>query len=102
MKYMGCLWNEKNCLATHMKRDALDQSTSDMKLEESSVKARLKNGEQYKFLGVQENLKQEDNLVLKCAAEVYLQRISVTGQVPCQTITASQPQTSLRCRCWLI
>ena len=37
---------------------------------ESSVIARLKNGEQYKFLGVQESQKQEDKLVLNCAAEV--------------------------------
>ena len=39
--------------------------------------AKLKTGEHYKFLGVLENLKQEDKLVLKCATEVYLQRMSV-------------------------
>ena len=46
----------------------MDQTTSDMKLDESAVIARLKDGEQYKFLGVPENLKQEDKLVLNCAA----------------------------------
>ena len=39
--------------------------------------AKLKTGEHYKFLGVLENLKQEDKLVLKSATEVYLQRMSV-------------------------
>ena len=53
MEYMG------------IPRGALDQSTSDMKLEDFLVITRLKNGEQYKFLGVQEHLKQEDKLVLK-------------------------------------
>ena len=44
--------------------------------------ARLKDGEQYKFLGVQENLKQEDKLVLNCAAEIYLKRVSVIWSSP--------------------
>ena len=63
-KFMGIQWNEKKCAVTHMKKGALDQTTSDVKLDESAVIARLKDGEQYKFLGVQENLKQEDKLVL--------------------------------------
>ena len=82
MKYMGMQWNKKKCSPTHTKRGALDQSTGDMKLEESSLIARLKNGEQYKFLGVQEKLKEEDKLVLQCAAEVYLQRVSVIWSIP--------------------
>ena len=65
-----------------MKKGALDQTTSDMKLDESVVIARLKDGEQYKFVGVQENLKQEDKLVLNCAAEVYLKRVSVIWSSP--------------------
>ena len=48
-----------------------------MKLDESAVIARLKDGEQYKFLGVQENLKQENKLDLNCAAEICLKRVSV-------------------------
>lgn len=68
MKCRGKQWNEKKCSVTQKKRGALDQSTSDMKLEESSVIVRLKNGEQYKEC--ENNLK--DRLVLKCTAEVYL------------------------------
>ena len=67
---------------THNKRGALDQSTGDVKVEETAVIAKLKTGEHYKFLGVLENLKQEDKLVLKCATEVYLQRMSVIWSSP--------------------
>ena len=81
-KCMGIQWNEKKCAVTHMKKGALDQTTSNMKLDESAAIARLKDGEQYKFLGVQENLKQEDKLVLNCAAEVYLKRVSVIWSSP--------------------
>ena len=49
-------WNEKKCSVTHIKRGALDQSTGDMKVEETAVIAKLKTGEHYKFLGVLENL----------------------------------------------
>ena len=41
-----------------------------------------KDGEQYKFLGVQENLKQENKLVLNCAAEIYLKSVSVIWSSP--------------------
>ena len=81
-KCMGMQWNEKKCAVTHMKKGALDQTTSDMKLDESAVIARLKDGEQYKFLREQENLKQEDKLVLNCAAKVYLKRVSVIWSSP--------------------
>ena len=60
----------------------MDQSTDDMKVEETTVIAKLKMGEHYKFLGVLENLKQKDKLVLKCATEVYLQRMSVIWSSP--------------------
>ena len=53
-----------------------------MKLHESAVITGLKDGEQYKFLGVQENLKQEDKLALNCTAEVYLKRVSVIWSIP--------------------
>ena len=71
---------EKKCTVTHMKKGGLDPTTSDMRLEESAVIE--KDGEQYKFLGLQENLKQEDKLVLNCAAEVYLKRVSVIWSSP--------------------
>ncbi|CAH3165075.1 unnamed protein product, partial [Pocillopora meandrina] len=37
----------------------------------------LEDGRQYKFLGVIESLKQEERIVLPCAAREYLRRLSV-------------------------
>ena len=75
-------WNENKCSVTHIKRGALDQSTGDMKVEETAVIAKLKTEEHYKFLGVLENLKQKDKMVLKCDTEAYLQRMSVIWSSP--------------------
>ena len=60
-----------------MRKGALDQTRSDMKLDESAVIAKLKDGEQYKFLGVQENLKQEDKLVLIKDAVKYAKELDL-------------------------
>ena len=40
-------------------------------MDESTVITSLKEGTQYKFLGVLENLKQDDKLALKIAAKVF-------------------------------
>ena len=82
MRDVGMEWNEKKCSVTHIKRGALDQSTGDMKVEETAVIAKLKTEEHYKFLGVLENLKQKDKMVLKCDTEAYLQRMSVIWSSP--------------------
>ena len=42
----------------------------------------LKEGSQYKFLGVLENVNHEDNLVLQNAEKVYLDRLSVLWSSP--------------------
>ena len=41
-------------------------------MDESTVITSLKEGTQYKFLGVLENLKQDDKLALKVASKVFL------------------------------
>ena len=51
-------------------------------MDESTVIASLKEGTQYKFLGVLENLKQDDKLALKVAAKVFLRRMSVIWSSP--------------------
>ena len=42
----------------------------------------LKEGTHYKFQGVLENIRQEDNLTLDSAAKVYQQRLSVIWSSP--------------------
>ena len=46
-----------------------------VKFDESSVIQCLKEGKQYKFLGVLETSKQEDQLAFKVASEDYLETL---------------------------
>ena len=52
------------------------QST-DVKVDEKKVIKHLKKATHYKFLGVLENVKQEDKLPLECASKIYLLRMSI-------------------------
>ena len=79
----GLQWNERKCSVTHVKIGGLDTRSAEIEVGESEVITSLKEGTHYKLLGVMENVKQEDNLqVLKCAAKVYLQRMSVIRSSP--------------------
>ena len=78
----GLQWNERKCAVTHVKRGGLDTKSAEIEVEESEVITSLKEGTYYKFLGFMENVKQEDSQVLKCAAKVYLQRMSVIWSSP--------------------
>ena len=53
-----------------------------MRLGESEMIESLSEGSNYKFLGVLENVKQEDGLALEVAAKVYLKRLSVIWSSP--------------------
>ena len=78
----GLQWNERKSAVTHVKRGGLDTRSAEIEVGESEVITSLKEGTYYKFLGVTENVKQEDSQVLKCAAKVYLQRMSVIWSSP--------------------
>lgn len=81
MKDIGLNWNPKKCSVINIKRGQQTQGT-DVKLDKDNVIKNLKDGTQYKFLGVLENVKQEDKLSLECAAKVFLQRMSVVWSSP--------------------
>ena len=81
MEDVGLQWNERKCAVVHVKRGCLQES-SDMRCGEQELVKCLKEDPQYKFLGVLENIRQEDNLTLDNAARVYLQRMSVIWSSP--------------------
>ena len=81
MEDVGLQWNERKCVVVHVKRGCLQES-SDMRCGEQELVKCLKEDCQYKFLGVLENIRQEDNLALDNAARVYLQRMSVIWSSP--------------------
>ena len=66
----------------HVKRGVKVEHVEGVKFDESSVIQCLKEGKQYKFLGVLETSKQEDQLAFKVASEEYLKRFSVIWSSP--------------------
>ena len=81
MEDIGLHWNERKCATVHVKRGRLEDS-GEMRMGEAGQINRLKDGVQYKFLGVLENIRQEDNLVLENAEKAYLKRLSVIWSSP--------------------
>ena len=75
MEDIGLHWNEKKCAVAHVKRGVLQESTG-MLVGEHELVESLEEDSQNKFLGVLENTKQEDTLVLENAARTYLRRLS--------------------------
>ena len=63
------VWNEKKCPVAHVKGSSLSSDQGDTLGDIHVIKA-LKEGESYKFVGVLENAKQEDELVLYGASKV--------------------------------
>ena len=82
MKDIGLDWNPKKCSVVHVKKGAKVEDAEGMKVDGSSVIKCLKEGSQYKFLGVLESSRQEDQLAFRVASEVYLDRLSVIWSSP--------------------
>ena len=82
MKDIGLNWNSKKCSVMHIKRGVQSEDVDSVKLDESFVVKCLKEQNHYKFLGVLENVKQEDKLVLECASKEFLERLSVIWSSP--------------------
>ena len=82
MKDMGLRWNSKKCSLLHVKRSVQQEDNDSIKLDESFVIQSLKRESHYQFLGVLENIKQEDLLALECASKEYLKRLSVIWSSP--------------------
>ena len=81
MDCIGLKWNEKKCAAVHVKRGCVKQ-TENMEIDELKPKKTLGEESTYKFLGVLENSKQEDKLVLENALKEYLCRSAIIWSSP--------------------
>ena len=82
IKDIGLDWNPKKCSLVHVKKEAKVEDKEGVKIDESSVIKCLKEGSQYKFLGVVEYTREEDQLAFRVASEVYLDRLSVIWSSP--------------------
>ena len=77
MKDMGLHVNPMKCSMVSVKRESQVYDADDVKIDESTVLKNLKEDEQYKFLGILETVKQEQNLVLNNEGNTFLQQMSV-------------------------
>ena len=78
MKHIGLQWNERKCSVADVRRGTLESeepvSVGD---SEREVIKSLGEGSLYKFLGVMESTKQDDNLSLEIAGKTYSKRLSL-------------------------
>ena len=70
MQDIGLDWNPKKCSIVHIKRGVKVEDAESLAFDEASVIKCLEEGAQYKFLGVLESTRQEDQIAFKLAAEV--------------------------------
>ena len=83
MEDVGLIWNPKKCAVAHFKRGVCVPESTGLLMCDGNVKIpTLEDGQQYKFLGVLETLRQEEKMVLRCAAHEYLRRLSVIWSSP--------------------
>ena len=82
MEKVGLQWNHKKCAVTHIRRGVLVAHSAGVKVDGNAKIPSLKEGQQYKFLGMLECLKQEEKLALKCATKEYLGRMSLIWSSP--------------------
>ena len=82
MEDVGLQWNPKKCAVVHFKRGTHVADSAGLKVDGNAKIPSLEDGQQYKFLGVLESLKQEEKLALQSAAKEYLRRLSVIWTSP--------------------
>ncbi|CAH3123920.1 unnamed protein product [Porites lobata] len=67
-----------------------------MRMDETTTITALGEGKHYKFLGVLENVRQDERLALACAAKEYLRRISIIWSSPLSDCNRHWPLSELR------
>ena len=82
MNDIGLQLNPKKCNVIHMKRGEIKQGMPGIKVSNTVVVQPLEEDPQYKFLGILENVRQEEKRTLECAEKTYLQRLSVIWSSP--------------------
>ena len=70
MQDISLHWNQKKCSVVHVKRGAQVLDESGMRMDETTASTALGEGKHYRFLGVLENVRQDERLALACVASV--------------------------------
>ena len=74
---IGLHWIQKRCSVVHVKMGSPSARRVWYEMDETTTIKALGEGKHYKFLGVLENVRQDERLALACAAEEYLRRIFI-------------------------
>ena len=69
-------------MVIHFKRGTHVADSTGLKVDGIAKISNLEDGQQYKFWGMLESLKQEETLALQSAAKEYLRRLSVIWSSP--------------------
>lgn len=75
-KNVGLQWKPERCAATHRRRGVHVSNRAEVNVDGNAKLPSLEEGQECKFLGVPEYLKQE-KLALKFATKEYLRRMSL-------------------------
>ena len=98
MECVRLKWNERKCAVAHVKQGSLDQGAGCMKIDFLKPINFLREDSNYKFLGVQEGMRQEDGLVLELAGKEFLRRVSVIWSSTTMTTPRLWHLTSTHCQ----
>ena len=79
---LSMAWIDERKAYVHVKSGAQVLDESGMGMDETTTITALGEGKHYKFLGVLENVRQDERLALACAAKEYLRRISIIWSSP--------------------
>ena len=77
MENVGLQWNPMKFAVTHIRKGVYIANSAGVKVDGNAKIPSLEEGQQFKFSGVLEVLKEGEKLVLKCAAKEYLRRMSL-------------------------
>ena len=74
----------KKCAVAHVQRGVRTHAHDALRLrvDKSMCVSDLEEGNQYKFLGVLESVREEERMSLECAAKEFLHRMSIIGSSP--------------------
>ena len=78
----GCKVEREEVRGCICERRMFDSRAANLEIDNAKATSSLEEGCSYTFLGVLENVKQEDRIVLQNAAKVYLQRLSIIWSIP--------------------
>ena len=98
MQDIGLHWNQKKCSVVHVKRGVQVLDKSGMRMDETTTITALGEGKHYKFLGVLENVRQDERMALACAAKIIYAGYLLYGPAPCLIVTVYRQLISMHSR----